>query len=114
MAKCTAHSRTGKQCGRLAINGATVCHMHGGGAPQVKAAAQARIMALVDPSLGVMYRELKRKTKHPNGVAVQVARDILDRAGFKPKDQIEISGSLADKVLAARKRAKPSNLDKEV
>ena len=41
--QCTAHARTtGEQCRNPAMNGATVCRMHGGAAPQVRARAQRR------------------------------------------------------------------------
>lgn len=41
--KCTAKAKsTGRQCTRDAITGATVCYVHGGSAPQVKAAAGRR------------------------------------------------------------------------
>ena len=39
--QCTAKSKaSGQQCRRRAIKGATVCQMHGGTAPQVKAKAE--------------------------------------------------------------------------
>ena len=42
--QCTATARrTGQRCGRAAITGATVCYVHGGGAPAVKAAAARRV-----------------------------------------------------------------------
>lgn len=42
--KCRAHSkRTGQPCGRHAMPGTAVCHMHGGKAPQVQAKAQIRL-----------------------------------------------------------------------
>jgi hypothetical protein len=41
--RCTAHCRSGGQCRGLAIRGATVCRMHGGAAPQVRAAAARRV-----------------------------------------------------------------------
>ncbi len=40
--QCRAHARSGQRCKRFAILGATVCPMHGGRAPQVKAAAARR------------------------------------------------------------------------
>jgi hypothetical protein len=46
--------KNGEPCGAKAIRGGTVCRMHGGGAPQVKAAAAARLRAVVDPALGVL------------------------------------------------------------
>jgi hypothetical protein len=45
-ARCTARSsRTGKPCNKHPIAGGTVCTVHGGRAPQVKAAAAARVEA---------------------------------------------------------------------
>lgn len=42
--QCRATSTTtGEQCKRAAIKGGVVCHMHGGAAPQVKAAAKRRL-----------------------------------------------------------------------
>lgn len=42
--KCTAHSKASKkQCSKWAILGGNVCRWHGGGAPQVKAAAARRL-----------------------------------------------------------------------
>lgn len=43
--RCHAMSkRTGQQCKRPAIPGGKVCRYHGGGAPQVKAAAERRLL----------------------------------------------------------------------
>lgn len=43
MSACTATSRSGNQCKLPAVPGATVCRVHGGAAPQVKAAANRRL-----------------------------------------------------------------------
>ncbi|WP_210651324.1 hypothetical protein [Nocardioides sp. SYSU D00065] len=43
--QCTATSRSGNRCKRRPIPGGTVCAMHGGKAPQVVAAAEARLQA---------------------------------------------------------------------
>lgn len=46
-ARCTARSkRSGNQCGRAKAPGASVCHMHGGKAPQVAARARRRAAEL--------------------------------------------------------------------
>lgn len=43
--RCTANaSTTGKRCRKAPIRGSTVCVKHGAGAPQVKAAAQRRVI----------------------------------------------------------------------
>lgn len=41
--QCSAHTSAGNQCRRQAVRGATVCYVHGGAAPQVKAAAARRL-----------------------------------------------------------------------
>lgn len=42
--RCTATSRqTGRRCGARRVPGATVCHWHGGKAPQTKAKAEERV-----------------------------------------------------------------------
>jgi hypothetical protein len=48
--RCSAKSKaSGQQCKRGSIPGGTVCHKHGGSAPQVRAAAQERLADLIDP-----------------------------------------------------------------
>jgi hypothetical protein len=42
--RCTAKSRSGERCKRAAVIGAVICHMHGGNAPQVRAAAARRAL----------------------------------------------------------------------
>lgn len=54
-AKCNA---TGQQCRKAAILGGTVCQKHGGGAPQVKAAARERLLDIIDPDR--VFREMAR------------------------------------------------------
>ena len=48
--KCTARTHAGKPCKMWAARGATVCKMHGGAAPQVKAAARRRLEQATDAS----------------------------------------------------------------
>lgn len=42
MQRCSATRRDGRPCRAWAIRGGRVCRMHGGGAPQVRAAAERR------------------------------------------------------------------------
>jgi hypothetical protein len=45
--RCTATSKQSRhRCKRRPIPGGSVCVIHGGAAPQVQAAAQARLLAL--------------------------------------------------------------------
>ncbi len=77
---CTAHSsRTGDRCKRHAIIGGTVCPSHGGRAPQVRAAADKRILMMVNPALR-RIRELI-DTADSDHVKLSAAKDVLDRAG---------------------------------
>lgn len=43
--RCSAHNRAGRPCGRYPVPGARVCRLHGGAAPQVKAAAEVRLVS---------------------------------------------------------------------
>src|SRR2546423_14501902 len=49
--RCSAHTRLGVPCRRNAFKGATVCHTHGGAAPQVREAARLRLACLVSLAL---------------------------------------------------------------
>ncbi len=62
--------------------------MHGGKAPQVKAAAQVRLAALVDPAIDRLEKVIKGDGNV--AVAVRAARDVLDRTGFKPANKIKM------------------------
>jgi len=87
MAQCTAHRKNSDRCKNDAIKGGSVCRVHGGSAKQVREAAQRRLATLVDPAIGTLAKSLKSKQ---GNVALGAARDILDRAGFKPTDKTEI------------------------
>lgn len=96
--KCSAHSaRTGKPCNRLAMVGGRVCWVHGGAAPQVRAAALRRIHALVDPALETLAEAM---ADGPTAEGVRAARDILDRAGYKAPEKISIEkpGAVDDDI----------------
>lgn len=59
--RCTATNRQGKQCGRWAIKGATVCASHGGKSPQVLNAAkkkEARRKAIADANAVLAHEGL--------------------------------------------------------
>lgn len=91
---CTATNRQGKRCGRSPILGGTVCRMHGGAAPQVKAKAIERLMLLQNAAIDRMAI-LMQQEQYPS-TAYAAARDVLDRTMGKPTEsvQVEQSGEL--------------------
>lgn len=79
--RCTAKSKTtGKQCRNTPIPGGTVCVSHGGSIPAVKAAAQRKMIALIDPALAVLYRAMVECDEWPS--RIRAALGVLDRAGM--------------------------------
>lgn len=61
--------------------------MHGGAAPQVKAKAEERLRALVDPAIDRLEKLIKDDS---SGVALAAVKDILDRAGYGAKQRVEV------------------------
>ncbi len=95
--QCTAHSKsTGKQCARPAINGAVVCRVPGGAAPQVIAAARLRLLMAADSVAGVLVSQALGKGKEyknlPAAEKRAAAIAVIDRAGLKPTDKVELTG----------------------
>ena len=86
--QCTAHRRDGNQCGSDAMTGATVCRMHGGSAPQVRAAAMRRLLEAADPVAAELVR-LATQSKDER-VRLAACRDLLDRVAVASPKQIEI------------------------
>ena len=64
--------------------------MHGAGAPQVRKKADERIKELVHPAIDTISELLEAETE---SVALAAARDVLDRAGYKPGDTLRVEGS---------------------
>lgn len=71
--------------------------MHGGSAPQVKKSAYERLAEMVDPILTEMYRIAL--SGEAEAVRVVAAKDLLDRAGYKPKERIEQSGTAVIEIV---------------
>lgn len=93
MAQCTAKSsQSGQRCRGQAIAGANVCRMHGGSAPQVKRKALERMIAACDIVAGELIA-IARDKKQPAAARVSAANSVLDRAGMKPTDRVELSGA---------------------
>src|SRR6266852_4762744 len=60
----------------------------GGSAPQVIAAARLRIMAGVDPAITRLMKLLRRKGE---SIALSAVKDILDRAGLKAPEKVDVA-----------------------
>lgn len=106
--RCTATNRQGNRCGKAPIPGGTVCRMHGGGAPQVKAKALERLMALQHPAIDTLAFLMKQRATFPS-TAYAAARDVLDRTEGKAREQVDlnITGELQmvpAKLAKARER----------
>jgi hypothetical protein len=61
--------------------------MHGAGAPQVRASAQRRLEALVDPAIVALGYLIDNG--EPDIVRLGASRDVLDRAGLKAPVQVD-------------------------
>jgi hypothetical protein len=95
--RCQAHTSAGNPCQQSAIKGGTVCFHHGGAAPQVKQAAEARLAALVDPAI-TRLTKIVNETEQ-DAVALAAVKDILDRAGYKQVEKINLTGDLTMRDL---------------
>lgn len=105
MSRCTATAKsTGERCQKDAIKGGTVCHLHGGSAPQVKAKAQERLDRMADEvtadvaeilsDLKAMYDEADDDEKLAIQGAIQSHwRIILDRTGHGPTEKRQLTGN---------------------
>jgi hypothetical protein len=93
--------------------GSTVCYMHGGAAPQVKAKAEDRLRAFQHPALDGLA-ELIDQREFPS-VRYAACKDVLDRTLGKAPDNmnVNVSGSLdlVGRLQAARKRL--ADVDKD-
>jgi hypothetical protein len=96
---CHAHRTNGDPCRAPAIRGGTVCQAHGGSTPRAKMGAQARLQAFVDPALDALRKLVD--TADSDSVRLGAIRDILDRAGYKPREKVDLQvGPLIKTVTA--------------
>lgn len=102
--KCTAHRKNGDACRNAAIRGATVCRVHGGSAPQVKRAAQVRLMMAADRVAGMLL-QIADDQKVPVQVRLAAMRDILDRAGLVATQQIALAAEVTTQSWEQRAQA---------
>jgi hypothetical protein len=99
--QCTARKQNGEPCRARPARGANVCRVHGGSAPQVKAAAKRRLAQAADVLVQrLLAFALDGDTT--DNVALQAIIAALDRAGLSVKQAIEIGVDPApwEEVLA--------------
>lgn len=77
--QCKAIKSSGERCKKSSIVGGFVCPTHGGAAPQVRAKANKRLLALVEPSL-IRLGALVQQSEHMP-TALGAIRTVLERAG---------------------------------
>lgn len=82
--RCQAHTSSGKPCRAWAIVGGFVCRTHGGSAPQVRAAANRRLLALAPRAVQVIADLLEHAESEP--VRLKAATELLDRGIGKAVD----------------------------
>ncbi len=89
--RCHAHKAdTGEPCKAFAITGGKVCVYHGGAVPSVRAAALARLEAVV---LGTVTRLVQLRDQSADlSVSMRASADLLDRAGYSAQRQLKLSG----------------------
>lgn len=97
--RCKAKkANSDEQCKRAAIKGGTVCTTHGGSAPNVRKAAQERLLELVEPALVALGKVLRDKHAD-DSVKVRAAIAILDRTGHGPSASLTVQDNRWDRML---------------
>ena len=86
---CSAIKRNGKPCGLPPIRGGTVCHKHGGSAPQVRAAANRRLIEMVIPAMKELHKIINREDV-ADADKLKAISMVLNRTGYSERQQIDI------------------------
>lgn len=88
---CKAHSRrTGEPCKNAAMNGTTVCRMHGGSAPQVRRKAAERIAEAAHDAAALLVQFME-DPKNDKPLRTRIAQDLLNRAGYTGRQSLDLS-----------------------
>lgn len=88
--RCTARKRNGEPCKAMAARGATVCRVHGGSAPQVKATAKRRLDQAAE-ALTNRLLSFALDQGVSDETALKAVKDALDRAGMAAPKQTDVS-----------------------
>lgn len=104
--RCVATAKGSRQrCKRPPIPGGTVCKKHGGGAPQVQAAAARRLADLI-PKAVEYYDWLLSQKDYPSA-GLGAANAVWDREKGKPQESVALNitqsvAALSDDELKAK------------
>lgn len=106
-AQCAARSKqSGERCKKSPMPGSNVCRVHGGSAPQVKAAARRRLEEaserMAERLLGLAENTLDDGTKVGAYVQLGAVTAALDRAGIVEQKQlnVEVTAKPYESLLA--------------
>jgi hypothetical protein len=84
--RCTAKKRDGESCNRWALRGGTVCQVHGGMLPNVKAAAERRVEEARSAILNLVPKAVLRLDEllDAEGESSRLAavKEVLGQAGL--------------------------------
>ena len=81
--ECEATARSGSQCTKKAIPGGNVCHIHGGNAPHVRAAAVSRLIEVRDLALDRLFESLAPPKSPMDTVEVSDLLAVVDKLTTK-------------------------------
>lgn len=89
IAMTTGNHGPKKMCDRWAIAGGTVCIKHGGAAPNVKAAAKARLAEMFDPACDELQTVLTQNEHMPSklGAINTIFNRTIGKPGEQPRQQ---------------------------
>jgi hypothetical protein len=85
----TATNARGEHCRRYAIFGSNVCKTHGGATRQVVSTARMRVEMASNRLMGKLI-EFAFDDDKPAHVQLEAIKDSLNRAGLKPREQLEV------------------------
>jgi hypothetical protein len=111
--QCVATNRMSLRCGKSAMMGQTICHMHGGKAPQNIRAAKKRMLEMADGAMVALQDALDHGDHKESTTA---ARIVLDRAGLGPSSTLDLnekSGSSYAQMTSAELREAALKLAQE-
>lgn len=89
-----------------------MCPTHGGSAPQVRAAAQARLLTAADPAVAVLVELL---TSPEERVRLQAAKAVLDRVNLDgPGDDVVVWSAEEEAMLDSSVRQLIANMEDRI